>query len=138
VVRYRTRDLTRLLPGTARTMRRMERVRGRSDDMLIIRGVNVFPSQIEAVLAQEKRLAPHYMLELRRPDRLGELDVVVETRPTPGGRLQAEELAELERKAEHLIKAYVGVTTSVRVVEPGTIERSQGKAKRVLDLRPKI
>ena len=110
VVRYRTRDLTRLLPGTARTMRRMERVRGRSDDMLIIRGVNVFPSQIEAVLAQEKRLAPHYMLELRRPDRLDELDVVVETRPTPGGKLQAEELAELERKAEHLIKAYVGVT----------------------------
>ena len=138
VVRYRTRDLTRLLPGTARTMRRMERVRGRSDDMLIIRGVNVFPSQIEAVLAQEKRLAPHYMLELRRPDRLDELDVVVETRPIPGGKLQAEELAELERKAEHLIKAYVGVTTSVRVVEPGTIERSQGKAKRVLDLRPKI
>ena len=138
VVRYRTRDLTRLLPGTARRMRRMERIRGRSDDMLIIRGVNVFPSQIEAVLAQEKRLAPHYMLELRRPDRLDELDVVVETRPTPGGKLQAEELAELERKAEHLIKAYVGVTTSVRVVEPGTIERSQGKAKRVLDLRPKI
>ena len=138
VIRYRTRDLTRLLPGTARTMRRMERVRGRSDDMLIIRGVNVFPSQIEAVLAQDKRLAPHYMLELRRPDRLDELDVVVETRPTPGGKLQAEELAELERKAEHLIKAYVGVTTSVRVVEPGTIERSQGKAKRVLDLRPKI
>jgi phenylacetate-CoA ligase len=138
VVRYRTRDLTRLLPGTARTMRRMERIRGRSDDMLIIRGVNVFPSQIEAVLAQEKRLAPHYMLELRRPNRLDELDVVVETRPTPGGKLQAEELAELERTAEHLIKAYVGVTTSVRVVEPGTIERSQGKAKRVLDLRPKI
>jgi phenylacetate-CoA ligase len=137
VIRYRTRDLTRLLPGTARTMRRMERVRGRSDDMLIIRGVNVFPSQIEAVLAQEKRLAPHYMLELRRPDRLDELDVVVETRPAPGGKLRAEEVAELERKAEHLIKAYVGVTTSVRVVAPGTIERSQGKAKRVLDLRRK-
>jgi phenylacetate-CoA ligase len=118
-------------------MRRMERVRGRSDDMLIIRGVNVFPSQIEAVLAQEKRLAPHYMLELRRPDRLDELDVVVETRPAAGGKLPAEEVAELERKAEHLIKAYVGVTTSVRVVAPGTIERSQGKAKRVLDLRPK-
>jgi phenylacetate-CoA ligase len=137
VIRYRTRDLTRLLPGTARTMRRMERVRGRSDDMLIIRGVNVFPSQIEAVLAQEKRLAPHYMLELRRPDRLDELDVVVETRPAPGDKLRAEEVAELERRAEHLIKAYVGVTTSVRVVAPGTIERSQGKAKRVLDLRQK-
>jgi phenylacetate-CoA ligase len=137
VLRYRTRDLTRLLPGTARTMRRMERVRGRSDDMLIIRGVNVFPSQIEAALALEKRLAPHYVLELRRPDRLDELDVVVETRPNTGGKPPAKELAELERKAEHLIKAYVGVTTSVRVVEPGTIERSQGKAKRVLDLRPK-
>jgi phenylacetate-CoA ligase len=137
VIRYRTRDLTRLLPGTARRMRRMERIRGRSDDMLIIRGVNVFPSQIEAVLAQEKRLAPHYVLELRRPDRLDELDVVVETRANTGGQLPATELTELERQAEHLIKAYVGVTTRVRVVEPGTIERSQGKAKRVIDLRPK-
>jgi phenylacetate-CoA ligase len=137
VIRYRTRDLTRLLPGTARRMRRMERIRGRSDDMLIIRGVNVFPSQIEAVLAQEKRLAPHYVLELRRPDRLDELDVVVETRSNAGGQLPATELTELERQAEHLIKAYVGVTTRVRVVEPGTIERSQGKAKRVIDLRPK-
>jgi phenylacetate-CoA ligase len=137
VIRYRTRDLTRLLPGTTRPMRRMERIRGRSDDMLIIRGVNVFPSQIEAVLAQEKRLAPHYVLELRRPDRLDELDVVVETRANAGGQLPAAELTELERQAEHLIKAYVGVTTRVRVVEPGTIERSQGKAKRVIDLRPK-
>ena len=137
VIRYRTRDLNRLLPGTARRMRRIERIRGRSDDMLIIRGVNVFPSQIEAVLAQEKRLAPHYVLELRRPDRLDELDVVVETRTNSAGQLPAMELAELERQAEHLIKAYVGVTTRVRVVEPGTIERSQGKAKRILDLRPK-
>ncbi len=137
VIRYRTRDLTRLLPGTARRMRRMERIRGRSDDMLIIRGVNVFPSQIEAVLAQEKRLAPHYVLELRRPERLDELDVVVETRANAGGQLPATELTELERHAEHLIKAYVGVTTRVRVVEPGTIERSQGKAKRVIDLRAK-
>jgi phenylacetate-CoA ligase len=138
VIRYRTRDLTRLLTGTARRMRRIERIRGRSDDMLIIRGVNVFPSQIEAVLAREKRLAPHYVLELRRPDRLDELDVVVETRTNSAGQLPAMELAELERQAEHLIKAYVGVTTRVRVVEPGTIERSQGKAKRILDLRPKI
>jgi phenylacetate-CoA ligase len=136
VIRYRTRDLTRLLPGTARTMRRMERITGRSDDMLIIRGVNVFPSQIEAVLAKEEELAPHYVLELRRPERLDELDVVVETRP-PGGRLSAAALSALERKAEHLIKGYVGVTAKVRVVEPGTIERSQGKAKRVHDLRPK-
>jgi phenylacetate-CoA ligase len=137
LIRYRTRDLTRLLPGTARTMRRMERIKGRSDDMLIIRGVNVFPSQIEAVLAQQQQFAPHYVLELRRPERLDELDVVVETRPSLGGKLAAAEQTTLERKTEHLIKAYVGVTTRVRVVEPGTIERSQGKAKRVLDLRAK-
>jgi len=137
LIRYRTRDLTRLLPGTARTMRRMERIKGRSDDMLIIRGVNVFPSQIEAVLAQQQQFAPHYVLELRRPERLDELDVVVETRPSLGGKLAAAEQTALERKTEHLIKAYVGVTTRVRVVEPGTIERSQGKAKRVLDLRAK-
>jgi phenylacetate-CoA ligase len=137
VVRYRTRDLTRLLPVGGRAMRRMERVRGRSDDMLIIRGVNVFPSQIEAVLAQEERLAPHYLLELRRPAQLDELDVLVEMRATLAGKLTVEERTALERKAEHLIKSYIGVTTAVRVVEPGTIERSQGKAKRVLDLRPK-
>src|SRR5712675_720414 len=95
VIRYRTRDLTRLLPGTARTMRRIARIKGRSDDMLIIRGVNVFPSQIEAVLIQDESLAPHYVLELRRPDRLDELDVVVETR-APGGALAATDLAELE------------------------------------------
>jgi phenylacetate-CoA ligase len=133
VIRYRTRDLTRLLPGTARTMRRMDRVKGRSDDMLIIRGVNVFPSQIEAVLAREKRLAPHYVLELRRPERLDELDVVVEARPG----LNSADHADIARNAEHLIKAYVGVSTRVRVVAPGTVERSQGKAKRVNDLRPK-
>jgi len=132
VVRYRTRDLTRLLPGTARTMRRLERIRGRSDDMLIIRGVNVFPSQIEAALAREEQLAPHYLLEVRREGSLDELDVLVETRDA-----SQDAAAELAGRAEHLIKAYVGVTTKVRVVAPGTIERSQGKAKRVLDLRPK-
>jgi phenylacetate-CoA ligase len=137
VIRYRTRDLTRLLPGTARAMRRMARIKGRSDDMLVIRGVNVFPTQIEAVLAEEDRLAPHYLLELRRPERLDELDVLVETRPELAGVLSVEERSALERKTEHHIKAFVGVTTTVRVVEPGTIERSQGKAKRVLDRRPK-
>jgi phenylacetate-CoA ligase len=135
VIRYRTRDLTRLLPGTARTMRRIERIKGRSDDMLIIRGVNVFPTQIESVLVKEPELAPHYVLEVRRPDRLDELDVLVEARADLGGKLDADERSALERKAEHLIKAYVGVTTTVRIVEPGTIERSQGKAKRVIDRR---
>ena len=136
LIRYRTRDLTRLLPGTARTMRRMERVKGRSDDMLIVRGVNVFPSQIEAALSGEEKLAPHYVLELRRSGRLDELDVVVETRQLLGGDKTSEREA-LRLRAEHLIKASVGVTSRVRIVDPGVIERSQGKAKRVLDLRPK-
>jgi phenylacetate-CoA ligase len=137
VVRYRTRDLTRLLPGSARTMRRIERIKGRSDDMLIIRGVNVFPSQIESVLLREERLSPHYVIEVRRPDRLDEMDVLVETRAELGGKLSGDDTAELARKTEGLIKGYVGVTCAVRVVEPGTIERSQGKAKRVIDRRPK-
>ena len=137
VIRYRTRDLTRLLPGTARTMRRLERIKGRSDDMLIIRGVNVFPSQIEAVLAKEEQLAPHYLLELSRNGPLDELAVVVEHRVGNGAKLDDATQAELARKAEHTIKVFVGVTTKVRIVPPGTIERSQGKAKRVLDLRAK-
>jgi phenylacetate-CoA ligase len=137
VIRYRTRDLTRLLPPTMRAMRRIDRISGRSDDMLIIRGVNVFPSNIEAVLAKEARLASHYLLELRRPGSLDELDVVVETRAGLAGKLSGADMAALERHAEHLIKSFVGITTRVRVVEPGTLERSQGKAKRVLDLRPK-
>jgi phenylacetate-CoA ligase len=137
VIRYRTRDLTRLLPPAARPMRRIERIMGRSDDMLIIRGVNVFPSQIEAVLGREAQLAPHYVLEVRRPHTLDELEVLVEMRPELSGKLTAEEIAALAQKAQHLIKGYVGITATVRVLEPGTIERSQGKAKRVVDRRPK-
>jgi phenylacetate-CoA ligase len=133
LIRYRTRDLTRLLPPTTRPMRRIDRIGGRSDDMLIIRGVNVFPSNIEAVLAKQPGLAPHYVLELRRPGSLDELDVVVESRISLAGTSPTE----MERHTEHLIKVFAGVTTKVRVVEPGTLERSQGKAKRVLDLRPK-
>jgi phenylacetate-CoA ligase len=133
VIRYRTRDLTRLLPGKGRAMRRMERIKGRSDDMLIIRGVNVFPSQIEAALAGEEELAPHYILEVRRPDRLDELEVVVETRTA----LTPDAAIVLADRAVHLIKTHVGVTTRVRAVAPGTIERSQGKAKRVIDKRPR-
>jgi phenylacetate-CoA ligase len=118
-------------------MRRIERVKGRSDDMLIIRGVNVFPSQIEAVLGQQPQLAPHYVLEVRRPQTLDELEVLVEMRPELYGKVSAEENSALGRKAEHLIKAYIGITATVRVLDPGTIERSQGKAKRVIDQRPK-
>jgi phenylacetate-CoA ligase len=137
VIRYRTRDLTRLLPSSARTMRRLERLKGRSDDMLIIRGVNVFPSQIEAVLAREEGLSPHYVLELRRPERLDELDIVVEIRPSLAGKISNDDKEALEGRIAHGVKAYMGVTAKARVVAPGTIERSQGKAKRVLDLRPK-
>jgi phenylacetate-CoA ligase len=133
VIRYRTRDLTRLLPGHGRAMRRMERVKGRSDDMLIIRGVNVFPSQIEAVLAEEKGFAPHYILVVTRPDRLDELEVIVETRTG----LEPNAAKVLADRAVHLIKARVGVTVVVRAVAPGTIGRSQGKAKRVIDKRPR-
>jgi phenylacetate-CoA ligase len=137
VIRYRTRDLTRLMPGTTRPMRRIERIKGRSDDMLIIRGVNLFPSQVESVLGREPRLAPHYVLEVRRPHNLDELEVLVEMRPELSGQLNAGEISALAQNAEHLIKAYAGITATVRVLEPGTIERSQGKAKRVIDRRPK-
>jgi phenylacetate-CoA ligase len=135
VIRYRTRDLTRLLAPASRPMRRIERIKGRSDDMLIIRGVNLFPSQIEAVLGREQKLAPHYLLEVRRPHNLDELDVLVEMRPEFSSKLSSEEISALEQKAESLIKGYVGISATVRVLEPGTIERSQGKAKRVIDRR---
>ncbi|MGB6566981.1 MAG: phenylacetate--CoA ligase, partial [Xanthobacteraceae bacterium] len=133
VIRYRTRDLTRLLPGHGRAMRRIERIKGRSDDMLIIRGVNVFPSQIEAALAGEQVFAPHYILEVTRPDRLDELAVIVETREA----LPPDAMMVLADRGVHVIKARVGVTATVRTVAPGTIERSQGKAKRVIDKRPR-
>jgi len=137
LIRYRTRDLTCLLPGTARTMRRIGRIKGRSDDMLIVRGVNLFPSQVEAALMRDGRFAPHYLLELHRRNRLDDLDIEVEIRPELAGALDSNLRAELEASAAHLVKAYVGVTATVRVVEPHTIERSQGKARRVRDLRPK-
>jgi len=137
VIRYRTRDLTRLLPGTARTMRRMGRITGRSDDMLIIRGVNVFPTQIEELLVKEATLAPHYLIEVRREGPLDEMTILVEMRQDLAGRMSAEERVAVERNVQHVVKSYVGVTAGVQVLEPGKIERSQGKARRVVDLRPK-
>ena len=131
VVRYRTRDLTRLLPGTARTMRRMQKVTGRSDDMIILRGVNMFPSQVEELLLRVDGLAPHYQLVLSRPHRLDELTVRVESR---AGRT-AQDRAELGLALAHLVKQQIGVTVACDVVEMGVLERSQGKAQRVLDLR---
>jgi phenylacetate-CoA ligase len=135
VVRYRTRDLTRLLPGTARPgMRRMARITGRSDDMLIIRGVNVFPSQIEELILKAPALSAHYELEVSRPRHLDELEVHVEPKPefAPAGEAAWSRAA---RELEHHIKSVVGVTVRVVLVPPGAIERSGGKAKRVIDRR---
>ena len=134
VIRYRTRDLTRLLPGTARAMRRMEKITGRSDDMIILRGVNVFPSQIEEQILRRPGLSPHFQIELSRHERLDAMTVVVEARPAAASKAERE--AEALALA-HQIKSVVGVTVAVRVVDPGAVERSQGKAKRVVDLRPK-
>jgi phenylacetate-CoA ligase len=135
MIRYRTRDLTRLLPGTARPMRRIERVSGRSDDMIIFHGVNVFPSQLEELILADKRLAPHYVLELNRKGHLDTLDLVVERRGADDGAAASSELCA--RELAHHVKAMVGITVHVRIVDEGAIERSLGKAKRVIDFRPK-
>ncbi|HEU0104248.1 MAG TPA: phenylacetate--CoA ligase PaaK [Mycobacteriales bacterium] len=131
VVRYRTRDLTRLLPGTARSMRRIEKITGRTDDMIILRGVNVFPTQVEELLLRVPGLSPHYQLVLTTPHRLDEMTVRVESRPD----CAAAERAELGERLCALVKENLGVTVTCDVVEAGLVERSQGKAQRVLDLR---
>lgn len=135
IIRYRTRDLTTLRPGTARSMRRMDKITGRSDDMLIIRGVNVFPTQIEELILKDKRLAPHYQLEVYRESHLDALDVHVELRPDLAWS-DAERTAAA-RDLQHHIKSFIGVSTKVLVRDVGAIERSLGKAKRVVDKRPK-
>jgi phenylacetate-CoA ligase len=133
IIRYRTRDLTRLLPGTARTMRRMEKVTGRSDDMMILRGVNVFPTQIEELILKRAELAPHYQCILGREGPLDTLTVAVETRPgIAPGSLEARGAAKM---LEHEIKVYVGTSVKVELRAEGGIERSMGKAKRVVDHR---
>jgi phenylacetate-CoA ligase len=133
VIRYRTRDLTQLLPPTARAMRRMARVTGRTDDMLIIRGVNVFPSQIEELLLKQHGLTPHYVLEVTRESHLDALTVNVECVAGLTGDTPARE--RLGRELQHNIKEQIGVTVSITVTDPGSIERSIGKAKRVIDKR---
>ncbi len=136
VIRYRTRDLTRLLPGTARpAYRRMEKVTGRSDDMMIVRGVNVFPTQIEEQLLKVAGLTPHYICVLTRPDRLDELTVCVEAHE-PG--LTKAARAALADRLAGLVKDLVGVTVAVEVVEPYALERSLGKAKRIDDRRTQL
>src|SRR5262245_23596037 len=133
VIRYRTRDLTRLLPGTVRSMRRMERVTGRSDDMLIVRGVNVFPTQIEEQILRVAGLAPHYQILLTRQRRLDEMQVLVEALPGLEGDARQRLATELAGR----IKGLIGVSADVSIVDPGGVERSQGKARRVVDKRPK-
>jgi len=130
VLRYRTRDLTRLLPGTARPgMRRMEKITGRTDDMMIVRGVNVFPTQIEEQILLVEGLTPHYLCVLTRPNRLDELTVQVEAAP---GLLDHTPAAAA---LSHRIKTHIGITASIEVVQPHALERSLGKAKRINDLR---
>jgi phenylacetate-CoA ligase len=133
VIRYRTRDLTRLLPGTARpTYRRMQKITGRTDDMMIVRGVNVFPTQVEEQLLKIEGLTPHYLCVLTRPGRLDALTVRVEAHDAGLG---PESRAALAGRAARLIKDVIGVTATVEVCEPGTLERSLGKAKRISDQR---
>jgi len=136
VIRYRTRDITRLLPPSSRSMRRMGKITGRSDDMLIIRGVNVFPSQVEEVVLKRPNLSAHYQLEVTREGPLDDLAVLVELK-SGHAHASKSERQQLALDLRHHIKSYIGVSTEVRVLDPGSIERSAGKAKRVIDRRPK-
>jgi phenylacetate-CoA ligase len=136
IVRYRTRDLTRLLPPTSRSMRRIAKITGRSDDMLIIRGVNVFPSQIEELILKQPKLSPHYQLEVSREGHLDSMNVHVEIKPEFATSTTAEK-EFIARDLQHHIKSYVGISTRVEIKAVGAIERSIGKAKRVIDTRPK-
>lgn len=133
IIRYRTRDLTRLLPGTARAMRRMEKITGRSDDMMIVRGVNVFPTQIEELILRQSALSAHYQCLLRKEGSLDTLTVKVETRTGLSADSTEAQMAAL--KLEHEAKAYIGTSLKVELCNEGEVERSMGKAKRVIDLR---
>ncbi|CAH9417965.1 phenylacetate--CoA ligase PaaK [Streptomyces globisporus] len=133
VIRYRTRDLTRLLPGTARTFRRMEKVTGRSDDMVILRGVNLFPTQIEEIVLRTPAVAPHFQLRLTRDGRMDALTVLAEARADA----TTEEREKAARAIAAAVKDGVGVSVNVEVVDPETLERSVGKIRRIVDLREK-
>ena len=133
IIRYRTRDLTRLLPGTARTMRRMEKITGRSDDMMIVRGVNVFPTQIEELILKQSALSAHYQCILSKDRHLDALTVAVETKP--GIAINSEAARAASAALAHDIKTYIGSSASIELRSEGGVERSAGKAKRVLDLR---
>jgi phenylacetate-CoA ligase len=134
VIRYRTRDLTRLMPGTARSMRRIEKITGRSDDMIILRGVNVFPTQVEVEILKCTGLAPHFQIELSRAERMDVMTVNVEA--APGHESREARNASAKELGRH-IKNVIGVSTQIAVREIGGVERSAGKAVRVVDNRPK-
>ncbi len=133
IIHYRTRDLTRLLPGTARTMRRMEKITGRSDDMMIVRGVNVFPTQIEELILKRTELAPHYQCLLSKDGPMDALTVAVEVRT--GVALDSPVAQAAAHQLAHDIKTYIGTSARIELRAEGGVERSAGKAKRVVDLR---
>ncbi|WP_416519950.1 phenylacetate--CoA ligase PaaK [Streptomyces achromogenes] len=133
VIRYRTRDLTRLLPGTARVFRRMEKITGRSDDMVILRGVNVFPTQIEEIVLRTPGVAPHFQLRLTREGRLDALTVRAEARPDAPPEVREA----AARSIVAAVKDGVGVSVRAEIVEPESLERSVGKIRRIVDLRPR-
>ena len=135
MIRYRTRDLTRLLPGTARSMRRMEKITGRSDDMIILRGVNVFPSQIEEQVLAAPGIGPYYQIELFTEGRMDAMRILVEAEPSMSGPSEREAAA---RDLSKRIKSIVGVSTRIQVGDPGSVARSLGKAVRVIDHRNKV
>ncbi len=133
IIRYRTRDLTRLLPGTARSMRRIEKLMGRSDDMMILRGVNVFPSQIEEQLLAQPGLSPHFQIELTREGRMDMMTLWVEVSTASPDELRANHARTLQKR----IKQMLGISVLARVGQPGDVPRSAGKAVRIIDNRPK-
>ena len=134
MIRYRTRDLTRLLPGTARSMRRIEKVTGRSDDMIILRGVNIFPTQIEEIVLQTPEIAPHFQIHLSNDGPLDKMKMLVETlKETNNEKL----VTSIKQKVLQKVKDTIGVSIDIAVGLPGSVERSQGKAQRVIDLRTK-
>ena len=135
IVRFRTRDLTRLLPPTARAFRRVAKVTGRTDDMLIIRGVNLFPSQVEELILRQPRLSPHYVLEVNRDGHLDTLTILVELK-ADCALCSATDREHAAHALRHHVKSYIGVNTEVRIMDVGSLERSVGKARRVVDHRP--
>jgi phenylacetate-CoA ligase len=138
VIRYRTRDLTRLLPPTSRSMRRMGKITGRSDDMLIIRGVNLFPTQVEEQILKHPQLAPQYQLVVTREGHMDKLDIVAELRPEVSGTLSEQDVKQLHLQLEHHIKTFIGVSCHVSILPANSIERTMvGKARRVVDNRKK-